>query len=407
MSTNYVPAIKARMGDWTYYITKMKFGEVANQVKLADEIHKNKDLDDLIQRDLSERVAAMTKFLLDEPQRFYGSLVVAIYKGNPVFRPIKIDEGNAIVDEVDHSFGLLQMDGSQTYFALDGQHRLSSIKDACEQNPDLKSEEISVLVIKHDESLQGLVRTRRLFTKLNRYAKATDHKTNIALDEDDCIAILTRRMAREYKNFKDIVKIDATGKQLSSGKPNYKYMTTLAALYECNLELAGAYNSGALDLRNKEFFAKRPDDDLLDGLYNFLVEVWDELFSNIPHLAMVAQGVTTPGKLREDINSIWHKPVVQMLVCEVVRDAILNDVTVNHIAAKLGGMPAALDDEPWANVIYDVNLKIIKSGKVHRDLLVDLLPHALGFPTKGSSKKDVKERYGEYYKLKSKEIPSL
>ena len=405
MSANYVAAIKAKMGDWTYYITKMTFGEVASQVKLAEEIHKNKELDELIQRDLSDRVEAMTAFLMEEPQRFYGSLVVAIYKGNPIFHPIKIAEGNQIVDSVNHSFGLLQMDGSQTYFALDGQHRLSSIKAACDWNPDLKSEEISVLVIKHDESEPGLVRTRRLFTKLNRYAKPTDHKTNIALDEDDCIAISTRRMVREFQSFKSTVKIAAKGKQLGAGKADASYMTTLAALYECNLELANAFEYDGVKVSlTKEFLAKRPDDSFLDALFDYLVSVWGELFAKIPHLAAVSKGTKSPGKLREEENSAWMKPVSQMVLCRVVRNALLSGTGLTDAVHRASKVPSSLSAEPWVDVIFDSGLQTIISGSGHSDFLVELLLHSLNLPS-STAKKEVKRRYGEYYAKSAKEIP--
>ena len=406
MSANYVAAIKAKMGDWTYYITKMKFGEVAAQVKLAEEIHKNKDLDELIQRDLSDRVEAMTAFLLEEPQRFYGSLVVAIYKGNPVFYPIKIDEGNKIIDSVNHSFGLLQMDGSQTYFALDGQHRLSSIKAACEENPDLKSEEISVLVIKHDESVSGLVRTRRLFTKLNRYAKATDLKTNIALDEDDCIAISTRRIVREFPQFKGIVKIEAKGKQLGTGKADDRFMTTLAMLYECNKELAHGFTyEGVKVSLSKEFLAKRPDDGLLDALFDFLVAVWGALFLKIPHLGAVAKGLQSPGTLRNDQHSVWMKPVSQLVLSRVVRNALMRDLDIADVVTRASTVPTSFLEEPWANVIYDVGLQSVISGSAHSDFLVELISHSLSIPS-SVTKKDLRKKYGEYYGKGSKEIPT-
>jgi DNA sulfur modification protein DndB len=265
MSANYVPAIKSQMGDWTYYITKMKFGEVASQVELAEDIHSPKSLDEEIQRDISNRVKDMTEFLLSEPQRFYGSLVVSVYKGNPKFYPLTIDEKNGIVDSVDHSFGLLKMDGSQTYFALDGQHRLKSIKNAVKENPDLKSEEISVLVLNHDSSQQGMIRIRRLFARLNRYAKPTDGKTNIAIDEDDCVAITTRRLVNDFKPFKAIIKKEAAGKQISNSHKDDNYFTTLVALYEANIELC----SGSVELNlNKKFLSKRPEDELLDDIPN-------------------------------------------------------------------------------------------------------------------------------------------
>lgn len=405
MSTNYVPAIKARMGDWTYYITKMKFGEVAKQVELAGEIHPNKNLDDLIQRELTNRVGSMTEFLLSEAQHFYGALVVAIYKGNPVFHPIKIDEGHGIVDKVNHSFGLLQMDGSQTYFALDGQHRLESIKAACKDNPDLKDEEISVLVIKHDESKEGLIRTRRLFTKLNRYAKPTDSKTNIAIDEDDCIAIVTRRLVRELQILKKVVKIDATGKQLNGAK-DAKYLTTLSTLYECNLEISKSFRDGTN--MDKEFLAKRPEDEYLDDLTKYLSDIWSELISGIDHLKRICIIGEKAGDFRVSTDgSIWVRPVFQLIAAEIIKRAILNKKNISEIVKSLSKLPSSLDAEPWVHVLWNPGTKRIVGAKAERAFMVEFLCVFLNLSTSSHTKKDLKLKYGAYFNQGSKEFPKI
>lgn len=80
---DYVPALQAHMGDWKYYVTVMKIGKIARECMLAEEIHPNKDLDDLIQREIHERVGKeMVPYLLTESQRFYGALVVASKANN-------------------------------------------------------------------------------------------------------------------------------------------------------------------------------------------------------------------------------------------------------------------------------------------------------------------------------------
>jgi DNA sulfur modification protein DndB len=405
MSTNYVPAIKSQMGDWTYYITKMKLGEVASQVELAEEIHPNKALDELIQRDLSNRVEQMTAFLLSEPQRFYGSLVVSIYKGNPEFYPITIDEKNNIVDKVDHSFGLLKMDGSQTYFALDGQHRLESIKNAVKENPDLKSEEISVLVLKHDSSKEGMIRTRRLFTKLNRYAKPTDGKTNIAIDEDDCIAINTRRLVREFIPLKEIIKIEAAGKQISSSSKDSKYFTTLATLYEANIELCSGFRGG-FDI-DKKFLSKRPEDELLDDMYNFLENIWSLLIEKIPVLKAITQG-EKPGKYRNaDGGNVWMRPISQLIFATFIKRALLNGIDKNQAIDFLAKLPYKLTDEPWVNIIWNPDTKRILGGKSDRHFIVEALCHISGVVKPAINKGEIKKQYGAYHKVESKNLPVI
>ena len=70
---------------------------------------------------------------------------------------------------------------------------------------EFRDEEISVIMVVQDpgddpdERSEVLQDYRRLFSSLNRYAKATDESTNIIMDEDDGIAILTRRLIAEHE----------------------------------------------------------------------------------------------------------------------------------------------------------------------------------------------------------------
>ncbi len=74
--SDYIPALQGRMGNWQYYVTVMKLGKIAREGRLAHEIHTNKDLDELIQRELQNRVQQeMVPYLLNQSQRFYGALV--------------------------------------------------------------------------------------------------------------------------------------------------------------------------------------------------------------------------------------------------------------------------------------------------------------------------------------------
>jgi len=220
---DYVPALKAQMGDWQYYVTVMKLGKIARECRLAHEIHANKDLDELIQRELQNRVQEeMVPYLLNQSQRFYGALVVAVYGGEPEFSPVRVDEHELIDDKErsSYGFGLLRFDGSQIYYALDGQHRLKSIQEAIISNPNLAKEEITVIVLTHEETQEGLQRTRRLFSTLNRRAKPTTSGMNIAIDEDDSIAIVTRRLVKENSILKTLVLTKLGSSAIAPTKSN-------------------------------------------------------------------------------------------------------------------------------------------------------------------------------------------
>ena len=42
---NLYPALEARMGNWKYYIVKMKMRELASDVRFASEVYEDRTLD--------------------------------------------------------------------------------------------------------------------------------------------------------------------------------------------------------------------------------------------------------------------------------------------------------------------------------------------------------------------------
>jgi DNA sulfur modification protein DndB len=95
-----------------------------------------------------------------EERGFYSAIVVAVYGGEPEFSPVYVEE----YDLVGSGFGVLRFDGSQVYYALDGQRRLKSIQEAVRLNADLAKEEIVVIILKHEATKAALERMRRLFS---------------------------------------------------------------------------------------------------------------------------------------------------------------------------------------------------------------------------------------------------
>ena len=408
---DYVPALKARMGDWQYYVTVMKLGKIARECRLAEEIHANKDLDELIQRELQDRVQKeMVPYLLNEPQRFYGALVVAVYGGDPEFSPVRVAEHELIDDKDCHSygFGLLRFDGSQIYYALDGQHRLKSIQEAIAKNPDLATEEISVIILKHEKTKEGLERTRRLFSTLNRRAKPTSSGMNIAIDEDDSIAIISRRLVKENAVIKGLVSTKLGSKQISPAKSNDSYITTLSGFYETNEILLSAYNGG-LNI-DKNFKQLRPADDLLDAYYEFLEKAWMLMLEKAPEFEPILKGQKKPGDIRKRIDSkgiityddagkiqaggnVFARPIGQFIVAEVIKLALMQKKNMEDtIEAIMTNITMDIDQFPWVRVIWNPSTRRIEGSKTERQLLVDIISHALGLRIKPRVR-ELRQRY--------------
>ena len=77
------------------------------------------------------------------------------------------------------------MNGKEKIFPVDGQHRVEGIKDALKKNSQLANETVSVMLIGHSTTTEGMKKSRRIFSTLNRYAKPVKLGDIIALDEDD------------------------------------------------------------------------------------------------------------------------------------------------------------------------------------------------------------------------------
>jgi DNA sulfur modification protein DndB len=412
---DYVPALKARMGDWQYYVTVMKLGKIAKECQLAEEIHAHKDLDEVIQREISNRVQKeMVPYLLNEPQRFYGALVVAVYGGEPEFSPVKVAEHELINDSDDdkhsYGFGLLRFDGSQVYYALDGQHRLRSIQEAISMDPDLRQEEITVIILNHENTKEGLQRTRRLFSTLNRRAKPTSSGVNIAIDEDDAVAIVTRRLVKENTTLKNLVLCKLGSKQISPTKRNDPYVTTLGAFYEANeiLITVPAYDMGRdIDSSFKQF---RPSNEDLDEYYNFLEYIWMQMLEKAPDFDQVLKGKKTPGDLRKQVDedgrlvlddsgnslpggSVFARPIGQFIIAEVIMLAGIQEKPIPDIIdAIMNNISMNIDEAPWVNVIWNPGTRRIIGGKAERKLLANIISHAMGLKIKDKVR-DIKQKY--------------
>ena len=373
------------MGRWHYFIVKMTMRELAESVKFAAAVYDDRTLDDAIQRALNEtRVKRdLITYLVGQPDRFFSSVVVAALEGNPQWYPVSIEDDERLAvfrgdARLNDSFGVLSFDGTQDYYAIDGQHRLAAVKALVDTNSDVsvdappgfKNEEISVIVVvpeeaeSHDEFME---RYRRLFGNLNRYAKTTDDVTNIIMDEDDAFAIITRRLVTGHEFFqapgrqKESVRIKTRkGKNLRSADP---YFTSLETLYEMNIRLLstnrranqGWDDEGCGDHAFKRF---RPADDVLDALYAELQLYWDSLLEELPILR------NNPTEMRnhalEGGDHVLFWPIGQELMIDVARDLLNHRQTrpespdrgsAAGALAGLGALEWSCHAPPWRHLL--------------------------------------------------------
>jgi DNA sulfur modification protein DndB len=377
-----IPVLRCKVDTWRYYICKMKYGEVNRQVQFAYELSRNAELGQLIQRGISARTKDITQYLLKSPHRFLGGLVVAVWGGEPKYTPLQMDDPEGMLKGLDREFGVLTFDGTQAYFVLDGQHRLRAIKDAMKQNPDLGKEDICVLIVTHYDTPEGRMRTRRLFTNINKNAKQTAPAENIALDEDNAFAILTRRMLDDHEFLKQdgrvkvITHIGQEGElKLAKGnvsKTDAKALTTLTVLCDM-LQFLGADLPGAMRLPSL-----RPSDEVLDESYKTLVTRFDDLLKHCGDIrkrleeAASAREVRAP-KQAEGDGHPFMRPVVQKAVCKVASEIMSQGVVKwPEIMQRLSQLDWKLSSPPW-EAVYIVEAGKMVGAKENNQLLAELL----------------------------------
>ena len=137
--------------------------------------------------------------------------------------------------------GFLRFEGKEKLFALDGQHRLSGIKLAIEEETLPIEDELPDIFVAHRKNKTGMERTRRLFVTLNKTAVAVPKRDIIALDEDDVPAICVRWLVEQHPYFsKERIAFNETSNLPVEDRHSF---TSIVALYDSLLALFLPYTA--------------------------------------------------------------------------------------------------------------------------------------------------------------------
>jgi DNA sulfur modification protein DndB len=377
-----VPGLRAHMGDWIYYITFLRLKDIAQRVSLAQDLHTSRALKDLIQREVDESVhsEAIKRYLLNQDQRLFNALVIAIYGGAPTWAELKIDDTarsglGALPDYMKGALGVLAFDGSEKLFAVDGQHRVVGIQRAVAAKDAIADEEVCVIFVGHSNDRAGLQRTRRLFTTLNRYAKPVNKTEIIALDEDDAVAIVTRRLLEGYKLLSDFTSIKR-GKSIPAS--DRRSFTTIATVYD----VLDRYLSWQWKDR-RDFKKQRPADRQLNALYRQSTELFDGLQDSFPPLAELANSspdeeVSFRYRNRNVGGHLLFRPVGLFMVISVIRYLLDEGKTLPQALRLMTAAPMELSMPPWAGLLWDTANHRMTVSSENQRVAARILLHGVG-----------------------------
>lgn len=378
-----IPVIQASIGNWTYYTGVLSFQEISDYVSpINDALHKSKSLSDAIQRSITDNYVAIKKYILNQDERFFNAIVLAMYDGNPNWIEVELE----IEDESFYNLGFLSLNGEEKIFPVDGQHRVEGIKAALSLNPELRAEKVPIIFIGHKKDDMGMQKTRRLFSTLNRYAKPVSPKDIVALDEDDIVAIITRYLVENHFLFEKERVVFSL--QTNIPNSNKKAFTSLIALSNCVDELFKYYFTfykKTEDYKNylnkyfpdqksigvKAFKRFRPSDGVIEDFITFTVEYWNE-FSKLDDIQSYLNNSSLEPSLafrnKENGGNILFRPIgILPFVQASVHDAKsyeyknIEEVNFEEVISGLSEVDFSLNSKPWVHVAWDPNTKTMKT----------------------------------------------
>ncbi|GAB1360713.1 hypothetical protein MASR1M31_25380 [Porphyromonadaceae bacterium] len=359
--------IRAKMGNTLYYMAKMPAGELIDSVGIAKELPEWEEMtvDEKMQREVDMRriVEEIVPYICNDPDRFFGSLIVDIYSG---MEEVVFESISSVVKSIPRAYalsmndmGFITLPGSERLIALDGQHRLLSLKiairgkmgvpagtkpspafDKLEPHPEFSNEEISVIFVEHTDTKK----IRKIFNKINKYAKQTSRSDNIITSDDDPFAVISRRLVSTGEVLAPIKGIEVVNSKNNTLSKRSKNLTTLSTLYtSCETLLKDrGFKKNMLQL----------DSISLDDAYGYVSLFWNLLLKNVEvfrdYIRLTNRNMTIQ-LLRE--KNLLLKPVTQMALAHVAAMAKAKGIEWDVVTQKLNAIDWSFENDLWFNIL--------------------------------------------------------
>lgn len=262
--------------------------------------------------------------------------------------------------------GFVVLSGSEILVPLDGQHRVMAFKFAVygtdqndreiediESNTELGKDDVAVILVRFTD--QG---SRRIFNKINRYARPTVKGDNLITDDDDAIAVITRELLRKEEGVLDpgLVKISSNSLNKTS-----REFTTLATFYDANMAIV---NGLKIDGSGKPKDIPKSRQPLVKEQIQL---VWERLLSRIEPWAKAISDPSPAGRqtrieIRE--KTLLGKPIGQLSVVRaylLMRDRCVG-VSDEELCDRLNRINWSADAELWHGVLMNPNKRVMSGS---------------------------------------------
>lgn len=401
------PAMKGKFGSTDYFMLTMKANDVAQQLVIPKEIPGWEDLqlEERFQREINyNRVKKqIAPYLANDPNRFFGALIVDVI--NP--EEITFEGTEKILKDIPNlyqtpakSFGFLTLSGGEMLVPLDGQHRLAAIQfalsgkdekqrpiEGIDPNTELANDDVLLIMIKHDSD-----KGRKIFNKVNRYAKATTKSENLITADDDIIATITRETIAN-----GLIGSRLVNYQSNTLPDSAHYFTTLSTIYEATKHILEEQH-GRINIQTLPDEANR-------RLYKSTAKVyWEHLLGGVTIYQKALENKSEEGdEGRRDIRKAFllGKPIAQLaLMLAVIR---LNNseqsdgsrLSWETILERINAVDWGSDNPMWQNILMQGSR--IVSGKQAAGFASRFIAYYLGENLEETELNNLKEVYASHF----------
>jgi len=367
-----IAAVKGRFGDTEYYVFTMKAAELVRNVTIPRDMPNwvNLSVTEIYQRDINIRRVReiIAPYFLQDSSRFIGSLIITAINENKNEKAFSFERlsdalGSAgfnklhvAYKEPADAFGFLTINSSTRLVPLDGQHRLQGIKYAINGQDDtgrvipgggsgaeIAAEDVTLIMVEYHPE-----RARRIFTKVNMYAKKPTTGQTIITDDDNYIAEFSRVIANKIGG--RLVKI-----QGNTLRDSDNHFTTLSTIFNCNLIILNAIYP--VRIKGDE----RIDSGKKDQYKEKLEEIWDVLIKNIQVFKDCLNNREETGDARRHEirkKNLLGKPVGQEIMIRAFMRLIGPETNMSWSEAcrRLNLIPWSIEktniESRWQNVVW-------------------------------------------------------
>lgn len=397
-----IPAMRGKFGSTEYFVVTMPAKELTDKLVIPKELEEWDDMtiEERFQREVNyNRVKKhIAPYLAGDDDRFFGAFIVDIYNADGVdFEPVTsiVNGLPKLYANASKVFGFLNFQGDEVLVPLDGQHRLAALRFAITgkdekgkdipgmtANIDVATDHCTVILVRHDRS-----KARKIFNKVNRYAKSQSKADNLITDDDDIIAIISRQEVSDKIIHERLVNFSSN----TLGK-NDRYFTTLSTIYEAtNIILNdqfGKIDTTSLPDKPKQKLYKDVAHDYWKAICEGVT-----LFSTAIHDPQES-GDERRKEIRRDF--VLGKPIVQLaLIDAFVRLRQPDDdgsrLGSDTIIEKINNVDWSVDNPIWQHILMQEERVV--TGKQAARFAARFLAYYLGLKMEQKQLDILEEQY--------------